>query len=372
MTEGGTLLERATVVDLHCDTPMRFGAGGFDLGVRHDYGQVDIPRMREGGVTALFFSIYTSASVRPEVESVKVGFEIIDAVYEEVARHPEELVMASSAAEIEAAKKAGKIAICMGVEGGHMLDSSLGVLRNHYRLGARYMTLTHSRDTPWAGSSGEKTGKGLSDLGKEIVREMNRLGTMVDISHVNDPTFFDVMKVSKAPVIASHSSCRALASHPRNMTDEMIQALAERDGVIHINFYNSFLDDDVRSRANELTDLDERERVIRKQFEGDPAGLDEAQREIDAQRVERAGRVSFEKLLDHFQHVVELVGADHVGLGSDFDGVSDQLPEKMTSAADFPNLIDGLQGRGLSEEDVLKVLGGNTLRVMKAVEAAAG
>lgn len=366
------MLQRAIVIDTHCDTPMRIVAEGFDLGQRHDYGQVDIPRMREGGVTGVFFSIYTSPSQGTPLEASKKGFQIVDAVINEVKRHPGDLLLAHSARQIRQAKQQGTIAVLMGVEGGHMINSDLAILRKFYDLGSRYMTLTHSADTPWAGSSGAKTNQGLSDFGREVISEMNRLGMMVDISHVSDQTFFDVLEATKAPAIASHSSCRAIANHPRNMTDDMIEALARNGGVMHINFYNSFLDDEHRQRDNTLKEIGEREKAIRKQFANDPAGLEAAMRKLHQERISRAGRVPFSRLLDHVEHAVKIAGADHVGLGSDFDGVSDQLPEGMEDISKIPNLIDGLRERGFADSDIEKILGGNTLRVMEEIERAAG
>jgi membrane dipeptidase len=366
----GSLLERAIVLDTHCDTPMRIVAERFDLGQRHDFGQVDIPRMRQGGLTGVFFSIYTSAARGTPLEASQKGFQIIDAVINEVNRHPDDLLLATSTGQIREAKQHGKIAILMGVEGGHMIDSDLAILRGFYRLGARYMTLTHSADTPWAGSSGAKTNRGLSDFGREVVAEMNALGMMADISHVSDQTFFDVLEATKAPLIASHSSCRAIANHPRNMTDDMIEALGRNGGVMHINFYNSFLDDEHRQRDNTLKELEAREKAIEKDLAADSAGREAALRKVYAERIALAGRVPFSRLIDHIEHAAKIAGADHVGLGSDFDGVNDQLPQGMEDISKFPSLIGGLRERGFADDDIEKILGGNTLRVMGEVEKA--
>jgi len=359
------------VLDLHCDTPMLIQAEGYDLGQRHDYGQVDIPRMREGGVSGVFFSIYTSGTSGTPLEAVKKALEIIDAVRQEVARHPNDLTLATGAAKILEAKAAGKIAVLMGVEGGHMIDSSLAVLHSLFHLGARYMTLTHSADTPWAGSSGSKLNKGLDDFGRQVVREMNRLGMMVDVSHVSDQTFYDTIESTSAPVIASHSSCRALAAHSRNLTDEMLKALAQNRGVIHINYYNSFLDDEHRARADALKDLDNRRREITKTLAADPKLREAELRKLNQGLIEKAGRVPLSRLIDHFEHAVKVAGVDHIGLGSDFDGVNDQLPAGMEDISKIPNLVEGLTQRGFSDADIEKILGGNTLRVMREVEAAA-
>ncbi len=368
----GTLLERSIVLDLHCDTPMLITDEGFNLGERHDYGQVDIPRMREGGVTGVFFSIYTSATAQPPPESVRRALAIIAAVRNEVTRHPDDLVLTVSADDIARAKQAGKIAILMGVEGGHMIDSSLDHLRHFHQLGARYLTLTHTADTPWAGSSGAKSsGQGLTDFGREILREMNRLGMMIDISHVSDRTFSDALETSSAPIIASHSSCRALADHPRNMTDEMLLMLSKKGGVAHINYYNSFLDDEYRRKSSGLSELDALADTIRKKFAGDAKQRSIELRKIDQQRIERAGRIPLSRLLDHIEHAVKIAGVDHVGLGSDFDGVNDQTPEGMEDISKIPNLVAGLMERKFAAADIQKILGGNTLRVMREVEAAA-
>lgn len=347
------------VIDLHCDTPMLFRDGSYDIGVRNTRGQVDIPRMREGGVTGLYFSVYTSATRNTELQAVQEALEIIDAVKAAVTRFPDDLALATSAAEIEAARAANRIAILIGIEGGHMINSSLAVLRSLYQLGGRYLTLTHSKDTPWAGSSGSDGNAGLSEFGREVVAEMNRLGMMVDVSHVSDQTFWDVIETSSAPVIASHSSARALASSARNMTDEMIRATAEKGGVVHINYYNAFLDDDYveRRRAwrsanpggTELNDPHARTKAL-----------------LDA-----IGRTSLDTLLNHFEHVIQVGGIESVGLGSDFDGVDGELPEGVEDISMLPNIVAGLTSRGYGSADIDKIAGENSMRVLRAVESSA-
>lgn len=346
------------IIDLHCDTPMLFRDGSYDIGVRNTVGQVDIPRMREGGVTGVFFSVYTSATRNTELQAVQEALEIIDAVRTAVQRYPDDLVLATSAAEIEAARAAGKIAIVIGVEGGHMINSSLAVLRSLYQLGGRYLTLTHSKDTPWAGSSGSEGNAGLSEFGREVVTEMNRLGMMVDVSHVSDQTFWDVIETSSAPVIASHSSARALASSARNMTDEMIRATADKGGVVHINYYNAFLDDDYVER--------------RSAWRAANSGSTEADTPQARTKalLEAIGRTSLDTLLNHFEHVIRVGGIESVGLGSDFDGVDGELPEGVEDISMLQNIVAGLAGRGYSSADVDKVLGENSLRVFRAVESS--
>ena len=347
------------VIDLHCDTPMLFRDGSYDIGERNRRGEVDIPRMRDGGVTAVFFSVYTSATRNTELESVQEALEIIDSIYREAARFPRDLAVALTSADIESARADGRIAVLLGVEGGHMINGSLAVLRSLYRLGARYLTLTHSKDTAWAGSSGSDSNLGLSEFGREVVAEMNRLGMLVDISHVSDQTFWDVLDSSGTPVIASHSSARALASHKRNMTDEMIRAAADRGGVIHINYYNTFIDNEYakRSREWEAANSD-------KESQDGPETRTRA-------KLAAIGRPPLNTLLDHFEHAIRVGGIESVGLGSDFDGVEGELPEGMEDIAKVPAIAEGLAGRGFSAVDIDKVLGENSLRVLADVEAAA-
>ena len=368
------LLQRAVVIDLHDDTTQMIVDEGYNLGEKHDYGQVDIPRMRAGHVSAIFLSIWTDSDRYTPVEAIRRTLDQIDAVRREVARHPGDLEMATTADEILAARKRGHIAILMGVEGGHAIDSDLAVLRTYAELGARYITLTHTNNTPWAGSSGKPgENKGLTDFGRQVVREMNRLGMMVDISHVSDKTFFDALEASTAPVIASHSSCRALASAPRNMTDDMLRALAKKGGVVHINYYEGFLDDSFAQREKGLKTEQAAQDAIddRTPKFGDRSQNGPAVRKINAQRIAKLGRLPLSRLLDHFEHAVKVAGVDHVGLGSDFDGADDEFPEGMEDISKIPNLVRGLMERGFSDDDILKILGGNTLRVMREVESVA-
>ena len=368
------LLERATVIDLHDDTTQMILDEGYNLAEKHDYGQVDIPRMRIGNFSGIFFSIWTDSDRYTPLESIRRALEEIDAVRREVARHPADLELADTADQIVAAKKRGHIAVLMGIEGGHQIDSDLAVLRSYYELGARYMTLTHTNNTPWADSSSKPPAhNGLTDFGRQVVREMNRIGMMVDISHVSDKTFADALAASSAPVIASHSSCRALANVPRNMTDDMMRALAAKGGVVHINFYEGFLDQGFEARLAKLKAEQAEQDAIDSATPkfGDRSRNGPEVRKINVQRIAKLGHVPLSRLLDHFEHAVKVAGVDHVGLGSDFDGVSDMVPSGMEDASKIPNLVAGLMDRGFSDDDILKILGGNTLRVMRAVEAAA-
>jgi membrane dipeptidase len=368
------LLQRAVLIDLHDDTTQMIVDEGYNLAEKHDFGQVDIPRMRAGHVSGLFMSIWTDPDRYTPTEAVRRALEEIDAVRRETARHPADLELATTADQILAARKRGNIAILMGVEGGQAIDSDLSILRTFFELGARYMTLTHTNHTPWADTSSKPPEhNGLTDFGKQVVREMNRLGMMVDISHVSDKTFFDVLETSSAPVIASHSSSRARGRAPRNMTDDMLRALAAKGGVVHINYYEGFLDTGFQERQSALKAEGAQQDAIDDSTPkfGDRSQNGPAVRKINAARMAKLGRLPLSKLLDHFEHAVKVAGVDHVGLGSDFDGVDDMLPEGMEDISKMPNLVRGLMERGLSDADILNILGGNTLRVMREVEQAA-
>jgi membrane dipeptidase len=365
------LLQRAVLIDLHDDTTQMILDEGYNLGEKHDYGQVDIPRMRAGHVSGIFLSLWTDTDRYTPAEAIRRTLEQIDAVRREIARHPGDLEMATSAADILAARKRGHIAILMGLEGGIAIDSDLSVLRSYAELGVRYLTLTHTNHTPWADSASlPGTHNGLTDFGRQVVREMNRLGMMVDISHVSDKTFMDALETSTAPLIASHSSSRALANVPRNMTDDMLRALAAKGGVVHINYYEGFLDNGFAAREKELKAEQDEQNAIddRTPKFGDRSPNGPAVRKINAQRNAKLGRLPLSRLLDHFEHIVKVAGVDHVGLGSDFDGADDMFPEGMEDISKTPNLVRGLMERGFSDEDILKILGGNTLRVMREVE----
>ena len=363
---------RAIVVDSHVDTTQRlFFDKTFDLATRHSNGNIDIPRMREGGLDALFFSIWVPSDVTGPT-AAKRALQLIDAVHEAVRTHPDDLVLATTAADVRRAAAEKKIAALMGMEGGHMIDDDLGLLRDYARLGVRYLTLTHFRNNNWADSSTDKPKhNGLTEFGKEVVRELNRLGVMVDISHVADKTFADALEITTVPVIASHSSCRAIARHPRNMTDDMMRALAKNGGVIMINYETSFLSEEVRLAGEKgggvVSALAEMSRKC---------GGNEACSTLELQRVAREAmengslpKVSWEKIVEHIDHAVKVAGVDHVGLGSDFDGAT--MPIGMEDASQLPRLTTALLTRGYSAADVEKILGGNMLRVMEQVERGA-
>jgi membrane dipeptidase len=357
------------VIDTHDDTTQRFLDGGFDLGSRNTLGSIDIPRMKEGGLGAIFFSIWIPSKITGP-EAVKRGRAQIDAVREQVHKHSDDLVLATTANGIREAHKQGKIAALIGIEGGHLIASDLGVLRAYAVLGARYMTLTHSGNAEWADSSTAKSEhNGLSEFGKDVVREMNRLGMIVDISHVSDKTFADVLEISKAPVFASHSACRAICDAPRNMTDDMIRALAAKGGVIQINYHVGFLSQEFRNAEKAHPEWDKAIALEVQKRCKDREGC----RLIEGDRITREyvlrgdlPRVEWTKIIEHIDHAVKVAGIDHVGLGSDFDGAN--MPFGMEDATKLPQITNALLEKGYSDGDVKKILGENTLRLMAEVE----
>jgi membrane dipeptidase len=363
--------QRAIVVDTHDDTTQRLLFDKtFDIAARNSTGSVDIPRMRDGGLDALFFSIWVTGDVTGP-RAVKAALQQIDKVREAVRLHPKELVLATTAADIRRAAADHKIAALMGVEGGHMIDEDLGVLRQFAALGVRYLTLTHSLNTTWADSSGDKPAhNGLTPFGKDVVRELNRLGMMVDISHVADKTFYDALEATRAPVIASHSSCRAISNHPRNMTDDMLRALAKNGGVVMINYNAAFLSEEFRV-AKRSAELQARLDATAKACGADEACkiLGEARVNHEAMRSGQLPMVGVEKIIEHIDHAVKVAGVDHVGLGSDFDGAT--MPLGMEDVSQLPKITDALLKKGYSDRDVTKIMGGNILRVMEEVTRAA-
>jgi len=365
------LHSRAIVIDTHADTTQRLLFDtSFDIGARGSVGSIDVPRMRDGGVDALFFSIWLPGEVTG-APAVKRALQQIDKVREAVRTHPNALSLATSSADIRRAAAGGRIAVLMGMEGGHMIDEDLGLLRTYAALGVRYLTLTHSRNTMWADSSGDKPAhNGLTSFGRDVVRELNRLGVLVDVSHVADKTFFDVIGLTQAPVIASHSSCRAISNSPRNLTDDMLRALAKNGGVIMINYNAEFLSEEFRVAARRPEFRADIDAIARKCGDNQACAILESERaERDAMRSGRLPPVSWEKIVDHIDHAVQVAGVDHVGLGSDFDGAT--MPLGMEDVSGLPKITEALLKKGYSERDVARILGGNLLRVMEQTEAAA-
>jgi len=372
----------AIVLDTHIDTTQRLMQPDWDFFARHapptpgaGFGpaagnHVDYPRMREGGLNAAFFSIYMSGTIKGP-EAVARALEQIDRVRSLVEQHPSELALCTTAAEVRRAVKQGKVAVLMGVEGGHIIGNSLPALRSYARLGVRYLTLSHGLNTEWSDSSSEPPlHNGLTDFGKGVVRELNRAGVMVDISHVSDKTFWDALEVSQAPMIASHSSARALSGHPRNLTDEMIKALAAKGGVIQINYLATYLSDELY-RAGEAVrpQVDAKRSELEKLYPG-ADNATKRRTELAAFRAQfPMPPVSWEKIIEHIDHVVKLVGPRHVGLGSDFDGAT--MPQGMEDVTRLPKITDALLKKGYKPGDIRGILGENLLRVMAEAERVA-
>jgi membrane dipeptidase len=357
------------VLDTHDDTTQRFFTKDFDIGKQNPDGHVDIPRMREGGMNAIFFSIWIDGRITG-APAVQKALDQIDAVRENVRKYSKDMVLARTAEDVRRAHAQGKIAALMGVEGGHMIGNDIRVLRIFADLGVRYMTLTHFYNDEWADSSTDKPAhNGLTDFGKEVVREMNRQGILVDISHVSDKTFYDALAISKAPLIASHSSCRALCNHARDMTDDMIKALAAKGGVIQINYEKSFIDQAYKDAYDkEAGGVVGHLSALTKNCNNDEACISREMAKLQ-QKLTAEGKlphVSWERIVDHIDHAVKLVGSDHVGLGSDFDGAD--MPEGMEDCSKLPKITEALLRKGYSDSDIRKILGENTLRVMEQAE----
>jgi membrane dipeptidase len=371
--------ESAIVIDTHADTPQRFVDENFDIGslTPTTEGNLDLQKAEQGNLGAEFFYIW----VEPELYKdhyARRTLDLIDSVYAQAARHPDRMVMAFTSEDIVRARTGPhkRLAALMGVEGGHSIEGDIRLLRDFYRLGARYMTLTWSNTNEIGDSSGDSNDPqvqhhgGLTPFGKQVVAEMNRLGMMVDISHVADKTFWDTIAITRAPVIASHSSARALDQAPRNMTDDMLKAVAKNGGVVDVNFYSGFIDDHFRQL--EAAQQKERDASIaaamqERRAKGLPVNYMDTEK-ANRQWLAKLPRPAFNLLLDHITHVAKVAGIDHVGLGSDFDGVSGALPAGMDSVADLPKITQGLLDRGYSADDICKILGGNVLRVFREAE----
>ncbi|MCP2520847.1 membrane dipeptidase [Candidatus Aminicenantes bacterium AC-335-A11] len=358
--------KEAIVIDTHCDTPMLMMERGLDIGHKSEESDVDLIKMEEGGLDAPFFVIFVPNQLDNK-HPAKKALEIIDEIYQQVEKYPDLAEIAYSPEDIVRIHKEGKKAILMGMENGSPIEGSLRLLRNFYRLGVRYITLTHSDNNDICDSSMAKEPKwnGLSDFGKEVVLEMNRLGMMVDISHISDKAFWDVLEISKAPVIASHSSVRSLCNVPRNLSDDMIKALAKKGGVIQINFFSNFIDEKYNKKSREIRERlkPEMEKLKEKYKDDQPAYWNAA---IKLWKKYAPPPPDIETLINHIDYVVKLVGVDYVGLGSDFDGAS-SFPKGLEDVSGLPLITYHLLKRGYREEDIKKILGGNLLRVFREV-----
>ncbi len=372
----------AIVIDTHADTPQRFVDENFDLGDPLKGGNFNLETARKGNLGAEFFSIWVDP-VANKGHFARRTLILIDAVKQQVAKHPDQMMFVASPEGIEFAHREHKLAALMGIEGGHSIEDSLALLRQYYALGVRYMTLTWSNSNGWADSSGDiddasvpHPKEGLSEFGKDVVYEMNRLGMMVDISHVSDRTFYRTLVITRAPVIASHSAARALCDAPRNMTDDMLRAVANsggpnsKGGVVQVNFYSAFISQAYRdAQKAQKPEVDKALQELKDKYkaQGKEAPADEIEK-LQRQYADRIPRPPLSALVDHIDHIAKVAGVDHVGLGSDFDGVNGQLPQGLDSPADLPKITAALMERGYTAEDCRKILGGNLLRVFREVE----
>ena len=371
------------VIDTHADTPQRFLDEQWEftgpLASTRSTGQINLASARAGNLAAEFFALWVDPGQHPKEQYVSRTLTLLDAVREQVRRHPQELALCLKPEDVLAARSQGRFAVLLGIEGGHSIANSLALLRCYHVLGVRYMTLTWANSNDWAESSGDLRDlcgahgvrSGLTEFGRQVIAEMNRIGMMVDVSHASDQTLADVLAATRVPIIASHSSARALCDSPRNLTDDQLRAIAANGGAIMVNFYAAFLDDAFRQALNALKpEREEAHRRLAAQYAPGtplPFYLTNA---IDREFAARVPRPSFETLIDHFDHILRVAGVEHVGVGTDFDGIS-ALPEGIDSAADLPKITAALLARGHSADDMRKVLGGNLMRVFAAVQAAA-
>jgi membrane dipeptidase len=364
---------RAIAIDMHADTVQFMLDEGADISRRLTTTHLDAVRMREGGLDAQFFSIWVEPypyGLKGE-RAVARADEQIKAVRALAEEHPETWVLATTAEEVRRAAGEGKLAALMGLEGGYAIDEKIESVERYYRMGVRYMSPTWTYSVSWAGSSGDTDGRklGLNDFGRRVIHEMNRLGMMVDVSHVSDKTFADIVAVSTKPVIATHSNCRALVNVARNLTDEQIQAIAKTGGVVSVVFYPGFVEPGWIERKNLLDrEIEPQVREAGRKAEGRGSAERLARDRVrEREYARRLSMPSVARVIDHIDHIVRLVGVEHVGVGSDFDGIQ-ATPAGLSSVADLPNLTAELLRRGYTEEDVSKILGGNVLRVMEEVE----
>jgi membrane dipeptidase len=378
MTDPAVVHQSAIVIDAHADTPQRFVDEHWNFTDSLNGGMLNYDSAKKGGLDAQFFSIWVDPNQYPSNVSARRTLELIDATLEQVRKAPDKLQFCINADQIIEAHKSGKFAVLMGIEGGHSIEDSLGLLRDYYRLGVRYMTLTWSNTNNWADSSGDIDDPkvphhdGLTPFGKQVVAEMNRLGMIVDISHASDKTFWDTIATTRTPVIASHSSARALTGAPRNLTDEMLLATKNNNGVVMVNFFPAFIDEQWRQAWNaQRPERKKAQDTMEASYKSKGLPVPYiASHTIDREFAARIGRAPFDSLIDHFDHIIKVAGIDHVGIGTDFDGIP--VPaEGIDSAADLPKVTAALMARGYTAEDMKKLLGGNLLRVFRDVQAAA-
>lgn len=377
-TDPATVHQSAIVIDTHADTPQRFVDEHWNFTDPLNGGMLNYDSARRGNLAAQFFSIWVNPSQYPAKSSAHRTLSLIDGTLEQVRKSPDKLQLCLSSDDILSAHTNGKFAVLMGIEGGHSIENDLGLLRIYFRLGVRYMTLTWSNTNDWADSSGDLEDakihhhNGLTPFGKQVVQEMNRLGMIVDISHVSDKTFWDVIATTRTPIIASHSSARALTASPRNMTDEMLSATAKNNGVVMVNFFPAFIDENWRKAWQaQIPERKKAQQILAAEYRARDLPVPyTASDKIDREFAAKISRAPFNSLIDHFDHVIQVAGIHHVGIGTDFDGIP-VPPAGIDSAADLPKITAALLARGHSAEDMHKLLGGNLLRVFREIQAAA-
>lgn len=354
--------------DLHVDTLQRVLDEQVDLAIHSQTGHLDIPRMHQGGVGVQFFSIWVNPKQFPGEKAVDRSWKLIDALKKQALEHPDKIKLTLCAKDIEVALEKGQIAAGMGIEGGHSINGSLELLEAFFQAGVRYMTLTWSNSNEICGSSGDGGCKeGLTDFGKDVVKLMNKLGMMVDISHVSDKAFYDVLELTSHPLIASHSNLRRICSHPRNLTDDMLRNLAKNGGVCCINFYPAFLDDDYyRLNSNLGARLSEALSQVREIYANDPYKRAQAEGQVYAREFNKLPKVSYKKVVDHIEQAVEIAGIDHVGLGSDYDGIG-AVPIGLEDISKLPVIAEELLERGFDSDSIKKIFFGNVMRVFSTV-----
>ena len=367
------LMRDLLIFDAHIDTPRYFVDEAYRLADEHKYYELDIPRMRKGKLGAVFFGIYVQPQDYPSHLWLPRSLECLEALHQEVAANRKDMEFAQSSSDVERIHKSGKLAALASLEGGHLIADSMGVLQTFYRLGIRYMTLAHFRSNIFADSMTDtETHNGLSKLGRELVREMNRMGMIVDVSHISDKAVLDAVAESKAPVLASHSSVKAIAPIVRNMPDEVIKAIAKNRGVVCINFHAGYLEKsayDVYIANRPARDQEIKEVLASRP--NDPKRWATV-RSIQQKYFAKMPKVDYKVLLKHIDHVVKVAGPDSVALGSDFDGISGMAPVGMEDVSKYPALVKGLIEMGYSDEDIRKIMGLNILRVLRASEEVAG
>ncbi len=353
------LHQSAFVLDSHCDTPLKLIEGA-DLGKRLRKGHFDFMRMRDGGLDAVFFAIYTSGALDPDA-ATRRALQLIARVYDSIEANPDKVALALNADDAIKNRESGLLSVFLGMENGSPIQNDLSLLRLFFDMGIRYLTLCHSKNNEICDSCApkEKRWNGLSPFGKEVVKEMNRLGMLIDVSHISDESFYDVLKYSTKPVVATHSCCRAIANHPRNLTDQMIIDLAAQGGVVQINFYPPFLNSDY---ARDFWPLCDAYDDALEKFKENPTKFKSELKEAEANMLSLK-RPSYTEVVDHIDHVVKLVGANHVGLGSDFDGI-EVTPDGLEGVDKLPIITKELKLRGYSDDDILGILGGNFLNLL--------